>query len=165
MKVRLTLMLFLVLLCLVVAATKENYGSIYGSIFEKCKDAFVANISVQCIQNQTVIGTVISDDNGFYRFAKLKPGTYTIKISDSQYQTYENKKVIVVANKPAKLNIVLIARSAKPVPEKAEETGSLSVNATDIAGNPLESVKVTVLKGSEQITQGWLHSLWRVIPC
>lgn len=154
MKVRLTLMLFLVLLCLVVAATKENYGSIYGSIFEKCKDAFVANISVQCIQNQTVIGTVISDDNGFYRFAKLKPGTYTIKISDSQYQTYENKKVIVVANKPAKLNIVLIARSAKPVPEKAEETGSLSVNATDIAGNPLESVKVTVLKGSEQITQG-----------
>jgi protocatechuate 3,4-dioxygenase beta subunit len=134
-----------------MAAKKEKYGSIYGSITEAGKNTFVADLTVQCLQKNTVIATAVSDQNGFYRFDKLKPGTYTIKINDPNFAVYENKKVKIKANKPALLNIVLVANPQKPVPEKKTEKGKLSITVTD-NNTPLQYASVAIYDNNKRLT-------------
>lgn len=153
MKTRYWIIPLLLMLCLLMAAKKEKYGSIYGSITEAGKNTFVADLTVQCLQKNTVIATAVSDQNGFYRFDKLKPGTYTIKINDPNFAVYENKKVKIKANKPALLNIVLVANPQKPVPEKKTEKGKLSITVTD-NNTPLQYASVAIYDNNKRLTGG-----------
>ena len=152
MKTRFWIIPLLLLLCLLMAAKKEKYGSIYGSILEDGKNTFIANITVQCLQKNAVIGNVVSDEQGFYRLDKLKPGTYTLKINNPNYAVYENQKVRVKANKPTLLNIVLVSKPQKLVPEKVSETGKLSISVTDNNNVPLQYVNVSIYENNKRLT-------------
>jgi Ca-activated chloride channel family protein len=117
-------MLLIVLLTLCFAAEKVNYGSISGTVQKQGSKQPLSGQEVQCFHKDKLISASITSDKGFYMLKDLLPGTYTIKVTNSQYLPYTNEKVRVSSGKNTTLNIKLKNTPNKPEVIKKEDSVS-----------------------------------------
>lgn len=82
---------------------QEGIGSIVGRIVNTASNALPrANIYIEELHQGTM-----SDNNGYYVFPELKPGTYSLRVSYVGYKT-KTVKLVVKANQTRKKDFILI---------------------------------------------------------
>ncbi|MBO9563810.1 MAG: TonB-dependent receptor [Niastella sp.] len=106
-------------------------------------DETVPNATVQLLPLTT---GRLTNDHGFFRFAQLNPGTYSIKVTALGYKEYSDS--IVLTNKNITLNIRLVAAEAQDlegvlVVSKKQE--AVSGKLRDVAGTAIYAGKKTEL--------------------
>ncbi len=63
------------------AYTKPATASISGTIVNDANEAVeFASVSLMLLRDSSIVAGVISDSKGAFRFTKLKPGVYSVKI-------------------------------------------------------------------------------------
>jgi len=103
------IILMAVLLCFVVGmAKKPGYSNIQGTIAEQSKKLPITGIEVGLYQDGKNVATETTDATGMYRFSKLSPGKYILKITSDYYEPY-SKALKLRSGCTKKLNIKLIA--------------------------------------------------------
>jgi hypothetical protein len=102
-------MLCLVMISPVLKAQSTTDGAISGTVTDP-SGAGVAGAGVTVTNSATSAEqTTMTDDNGYFRVAKLQPSAYVVKIEASGFALFTAEKVIVqvgsVTDLPAKLNL------------------------------------------------------------
>ena len=83
---------FTVVLVLLAGALFAQKGTIRGTIFDKSSGEPVIFTNVLVKE----LGTGASTDiNGLYQIGPIKPGTYTLIVSNVEYETYETTVELV----------------------------------------------------------------------
>lgn len=104
-----TIILILVLLCCVVGmAKKPGFSNIQGTITEKGRKLPITGIEVGLFQDGKTIAMQTTDEAGLYKFSKLSPGQYVLKITSDYYEPF-SKAITLRSSCTKKLNIRLIA--------------------------------------------------------
>lgn len=104
------------------------------------KDIAIAGARVRVYQNDSIIKSFITDDNGNYS-TKLPEGDYTIEVSAEGYITFE-AYTTVIGDETTYLETFLL------VDESEETEGIASGTITDaLTGNGLDDVNLTVRNG------------------
>ncbi|HEY4785641.1 MAG TPA: carboxypeptidase-like regulatory domain-containing protein [Bacteroidales bacterium] len=83
-------------------------GSIEGIVRDKATNETLMGASVSI--EGSVTG-VITNAEGQFRIANLKPGTYRIKVTFVAYNSFVSDDVAVIANNAAILNVFLVSSS------------------------------------------------------
>jgi hypothetical protein len=98
------------------ALGQETTGGIQGTVKDP-SGAVVPNAKVVATTS-TLVGekTIDTDSNGYYRFANLPPGNYTITVSAGGFATVKRELVLEVGHLPT-LDFVLEVGKASEVVE------------------------------------------------
>ncbi|MEM9685315.1 MAG: TonB-dependent receptor [Bacteroidota bacterium] len=94
------------LMCMSIAfSAAQDKGTIVGKITDKDKnnEPVYANILIK----NTTKGTASDFEDGLYEIDNLDPGTYTLVVSSTGYETSEIPNVNVVAGKVTEVNVAL----------------------------------------------------------
>jgi hypothetical protein len=95
------LMCFGVLLLLAFSgAAQETTGGLQGTVKDP-SGAVVPNAKV-VVTTSTMVGekSLNTDNSGYYRFANLPPGTYTITVTGAGFDTAKRELVLEVGHLP-----------------------------------------------------------------
>ena len=115
-------------------------GTISGRISEAVTGNSIAGASVHLLSGSTLVAVTLTDVNGHYAFNAIPPGTYTLRVSATNYQTLMDSIVVVNAQNTI-ANEVL-----QPLP------GSLAGHVVDLlTQQPLANVIVAVFAGNTPI--------------
>lgn len=152
-------------------------GEIFGKVMDEQSNKTMpyANISVFRMKDSTLVGGCITDEKGFFKIEKLKPGSYKIKIDFIGYDRYITTAKVTPQNPSVNIGTVLLkpavtqlgeveVKSDKPMVEFKLDKKVINVdkniitsggNATDILRNT-PSVQVDMdgnvsLRGSTNI--------------
>ena len=90
--------------------------------------------------------TTLSSDNGYFRFAKLAPGIYIIKVSVPGFAAYEDS--VTISNKNLSLDITLITAGATTLNEVlvvSRKSEAVSGKLKDVTGTAIYAGKKTEL--------------------
>lgn len=90
--------------------------------------------------------TALSNENGYFRFAKLAPGNYIIKVSAPGFADYADS--ITLSNKNLSLDIILTTASATTLNEVvvvSRKNEAVSGKLTDVSGTAIYAGKKTEL--------------------
>ena len=82
----------------------------------------VAGAIVTVSNNQGVLTSTETNEDGAYSFPALKAGSYSVRVNSPGFAMYENRSVIVSAARPRLLNVRL--------------AGQLTVSTVELAKNP-----------------------------
>src|SRR5713226_5932931 len=94
------------------SAQSTTDGAIGGTVYDT-SGATVANAKVTVKSNATNLEqTVTTDESGYYRVAKLQPGTYTVTIEGSGFAPFKGEQVIVQVGSITELTAHLNVASA-----------------------------------------------------
>ncbi|MGQ9846191.1 MAG: TonB-dependent receptor domain-containing protein [Bacteroidales bacterium] len=153
-------------------------GYISGKVIDEQskKPMPYANVSVFRMKDSTLAGGGITDDNGFFKIEKLKPGFYKIKIDFIGYDRYVSTAKVTPQNPSVSMGTIMLkpavtqlgeveVKSEKPMVEFKLDKKVINVdknivtsggNATDILRN-IPSVQVDMdgnvsLRGSTNVT-------------
>ncbi len=76
------------------AANNTESGRIEGSVVDS-EGAAIAEVMIEVMQDESVIGTAYTDESGKYAVIGLAPGNYTVKASKVEYEslTVDDKSV------------------------------------------------------------------------
>jgi hypothetical protein len=94
----------LVLMCGCAEDVEERVGSIYGVIIDKATNEPIRAAGVQLNPAGT---KTVTESEGQYEFAELKPGDYTIHVTKTGYTDLVNYRIVVVAGKTNKGDVQL----------------------------------------------------------
>lgn len=120
---------------------QSSPGSITGIITDKATNDVIPGATITISLGNTIITTILSDDEGSYSFSGLAPGSYTIQAQEPDYQT-ATTGAIIVANQTTTVNLSL---GANP--------GSVSGAITNANGGaPIAGASISVLFNSTIIT-------------
>ena len=88
-----------------LAAAQMTRGAISGTARD-ASGAIVPGATVTVTNTDTnITRSVVTDAQGFYRVPALEPGTYTVRVELSGFQTVENREVRLVAAGEVTLNV------------------------------------------------------------
>jgi hypothetical protein len=121
------------------AAAQQN-GSLAGQVVDSF-GAVVVGANVVLVDGAAKEKTVVTNRQGEYSFSGLAPGKYTVRVSATTFEPYENTEVEITAGKRAEL---VISLSAAAIEETVEVGNENQVN-TDAENNQ----SATVLKGKD----------------
>ncbi|MDD3687743.1 MAG: von Willebrand factor type A domain-containing protein [Bacteroidales bacterium] len=82
-------------------------GSISGTVGENATGNSIAGAEVKLYNMSIIIGTVISDKTGQFKFENLETGVYSIRINYSGYVEYYEKNIILAENQHHKMTVFL----------------------------------------------------------
>ncbi len=117
----------------------QNQLSVSGTIRSGNEPISGATVSIPVLGK-----TLVSNDNGFFRFGKLQAGSFEIIITYSGFNTYQQK--IDLTDKPIVLDINLEAdrnRSLEEVVIRDFKSESVSGKLSDISGTSIYAGKKT----------------------
>jgi Fe(3+) dicitrate transport protein len=106
-------------------------------------DETVVNATVQLVP---LSATTLSNDHGYFRFAKLAPGSYSIKITALGFKEYSDS--ITITNKSITLAINLTTAGAQSLEEVlvlSKKQEAVSGRLRDVAGTAIYAGKKTEL--------------------
>jgi len=127
--------LFLLLCAAALAAQDLDDVTISGKVIDSAGLA-VAGAKIVAAETETgLVRTTTSDDKGSFRFVKLKPGTYKIKIENRGFATQEQADLHLVSGQ-----VVLLDFKLSPAGVKAEQT----INLTDENTPAVDTTKTVV---------------------
>ena len=154
------LALSLILLCAQYAIAQTVTGAISGTVMDASGNA-VAGATVRLINERTNDARVLTtNESGDFRFTAVLPGTYTIKVEQKGFSSFERRGNVLTANEHL------------AVGELAMKVGELSETVTTVAeGTPVqtESTEHSALISSKQIELISIRgrdvtSLLRILP-
>lgn len=80
--------------------TAFNYGTIEGKVTDAASAKPVSNALISVLKDGNLIKSAKSGSDGSYTISGLLAGTYSIKVTHSNYTTLEKKNITVEENKP-----------------------------------------------------------------
>lgn len=155
MKTKHMFVLLIGVLCLVLGAKQESFGSISGEVRRLGTKGPLSGIELACYRDTVLVDIDITGAKGRYRIDKLKPGTYKIVVSSKYYEEQILKKVKVKAGKDTIRNIsidtsVTFMYFTDDHPEINK--GKLAVKVKDEFGRALQYVNVVLLQNDTRIS-------------
>ena len=139
----------LCVLLLVVGSTlgQETTGGLQGTIKDP-SGAVVVGAKIVVVTGTLVGGKEISSDsNGYYRFANLPPGTYTITVTSSGFSTAKRELVLEVGHLPT-VDFVLEVGKASEVVEVSSAAPQIDVTTNVTTTNVTEEVIQNIPHGT-----------------
>ncbi len=122
--------------------------SLHGTVLDK-SGAAVTGAAVNLTSSDLgVHRSTVSNDNGQYEFASLKPGTYMLVVEASGFRKHDQKNIELLVNVPTTLNVTLQVGSATETVEVSAQSETL--NTTDAS--------IGVAFGENQVKQLPLES-------
>jgi hypothetical protein len=124
--------LALILLFTISAAAQEQFGKIVGWI--TTEDGMVVAGAQVTISSEALIKslTAVSDDRGRFSFPLLSVGSYDLKITHPDYQTFEQTGIIVRIGSTVTLNPVLKVGAFEQTITITGESPLIDVKSTDM---------------------------------
>ena len=123
-----------------VSFGQETTGGLQGTV----KDASGAVVSKAHIEliGTTLVGTKSqdSDTSGYYRFANLPPGTYTVSVSGKGFKTVKRDGVVIEVGHLPTVDITLEVGAAAEVVEVTGATPVIDVTTEHTLTNVTEDV-------------------------
>lgn len=121
-----------------------------GSILVKAADeqrAVMPGVSVTISSPVLVAGSAVgvTDGNGVYRFPSLVPGTYTVKLELSGFQTYVREGIVVLVGQTVPIDVALTVATlaetvtvtgASPTVDTTSATVAVNLGQELIQGTP-----------------------------
>jgi hypothetical protein len=130
------------LLCAQYAVAQTVTGVISGTVMDASGNA-LAGAAVRLINERTNDARVLTtNESGDFRFTAVLPGTYTIKVEQKGFSSFERRGNVLTANEHL------------AVGELAMKVGELSETVTTVAeGTPVqtESTELSALLSSKQL--------------
>lgn len=134
------IIILLVVSLLQLAANAQKYFALEGTVRTGNEPAAGAVITLQPANK-----TILSNDNGYFRFGKLAAGSYTLTISFSGYK--EEKKEIMIGEKDIVLDINLTQKNEATELEEivisSFKSESVSGKLNDVSGTAIYAGKKT----------------------
>lgn len=134
------LILTLVSVCASTLRAQQTVGSLRGRIVDQA-EAFIVNATVTIVGADTE-KSVVTNGQGEYLIAGLKPGKYTVRSSAPGFALYEQTNVEISAGRPQTLDIKLEVTIKEVVDVAPDATRGLSTEPENNAG-------AIVLSGSD----------------
>ena len=134
------------LLLAVCGAAQETTGGLQGTVKDP-SGAVVPNAKV-VVTASTLVGekSLETDGSGYYRFANLPPGTYTITVTGSGFETAKRELVLAVGHLPT-VDFVLEIGKASQVVEVNSATAVIDTTTNVTTTNVTEGVINSVPHG------------------
>lgn len=132
--------LFFALSVLFSLSVNAQTGTIRGFLFDKQTSEAIAYGSIVLTETNTTAGT---DENGFFTFAQLKPGTYTVVASTSGYDKI-TETVKIAADQIVNLKLYI---------EPTEKDDPKQLDEFEVSGESHEKktqVRISVLKATKK---------------
>lgn len=136
MKIKALILFFSVFLFLGGNVSAQQNGSLRGQVLDTL-NAVIVGATVTIADSEGKEKNVITNKDGEYNFAGLKPGKYTVRSTAKSFQSYENTEVEVTAGDRTELSIVMSVEIA---------TEQVTVSNDTIGTDPDANVGATVLK-------------------
>jgi hypothetical protein len=128
----------------VASAQTQTTGAIVGQVADTT-DAVIVKASVKLTSAATGSQTtVMSDQNGNYRFSLLPPGVYTITYSADGFKTEVSSHVLVNVTETSTLNIKLAAGLQQDT-VSVDATGALLQSENATLGTTVEGATIQAL--------------------
>src|SRR5260221_10097222 len=133
--------LVLVLLACAAPLWSQATTSLRGVVSDPSGGA-VSAASVSLVNTESKIERKITtSDDGAYQFSLLPPGTYTLNVAASGFQSYERAGLVLLVNTPATVNAQLKLGSASEVVHVSSEEPVLNLVDASI-GNSFDEKQV-----------------------
>ena len=133
---KIMMMVVAAMLLALPAMAQEQMGRIEGKV--TTEDGFaITGAKVLLSSDALVAGTLetVTDNGGRYRFQLLPIGTYTLKVTAEQYQSYEQSGIIVRIGATVTINPALKAGAFEQVITITGEAPLIDVTSTDMGEN------------------------------
>ncbi len=143
-----TAMLLLVVgLCLPLAFAQETTGGLQGTVKDP-SGAVVSGASVE-VTSPSLIGkkTATSDSGGYFRFANLPPGTYTITVTAPNFRSYKQEGITIETGHLPSLDVTLQVGTASETVEVTGAAPIVDVTQSKVQTNITADVLQNVPKG------------------
>jgi hypothetical protein len=136
----LVLCLLIAVLSITVAFAQETTGGLQGTVKDST-GAVVPNAKVT-LTSPSLIGAKIanSDSSGYYRFANLPPGTYTMTVEDKGFNTLKRDGIAIEIGHLPTLDLQLKVGAAETVVEVSSEAPVIDVTTTRTMTNVNQDV-------------------------
>ncbi|HEY3129797.1 MAG TPA: TonB-dependent receptor [Acidobacteriota bacterium] len=152
------------LLLALVAPRKAEAQVLYGSIVGDVKDvsgAIVPGATVTVTNKGTnLTREMITDDAGAYRFTDLQTGTYSLKVSQPGFKTFERTEVPVTLNNVTRVDVTLQVGEAADTVTVTSTPPPLQTDTPEVrvavVAKELENLPVPLGRNYQQI--------YRVLP-
>jgi hypothetical protein len=145
--VRFFAILIVVALCAIGLLAQETTGGLQGTV-KDANGAVVPKASVE-LSGTALAGTkaLVTDATGYYRFANLPPGTYTVSVKAEGFSTLKRENITIAVGHLPTLDLSLKVGSQATVVEVTAEAPVIDVAVSSTATNVSESVIADVPHG------------------
>ena len=128
------LMVALLVVCsTLLLAQSTTDGAIGGTVYDS-NGAVVASAKITVRNNGTnAEQSAVTDETGFYRVAKLQPGSYTVTISQQGFAPYKAEQVIVQVGSITDFSPHLAVGSTTEVVNVTAEAPQINTTSADFA--------------------------------
>jgi hypothetical protein len=141
---RLILCLAIIGLICVVPAFAAITGVVSGTVTDPA-GAVVQGSGVTVLNQETGIRqTTTTDSKGFYSFPALDVGIYTVSISKTGFESYQQVGIKVDANSSVRTDVQLKIGSVTQVEEVTSDSVQVETQSTQV-GELIESKKITAV--------------------
>lgn len=126
------------------AFAQETMGGLQGTVKDP-SGAVIVNAAVE-VRSPALIGVKKqeTDQGGYFRFANLPPGLYSVSVTTSGFRGYRKENIALEVGRLPTLDIVLEVGSTAEVVEVAADAATIDVSQskvqTNIANNILANV-------------------------
>jgi hypothetical protein len=128
------LLLFAVLLAFPLSALAQFNASVQGTVTDP-SGAVIPNATVTVTNQATLVGrSTQTSSNGFYNVTALPPGTYTVQVKVSGFETSTSTGVVVDAEQPRGLNVQMRTGTASETVQVTENTAPLQTENANVQG-------------------------------
>jgi hypothetical protein len=138
--VSLVFLLLLAALSVTVAIAQETTGGLQGTVKDP-NGAVVTKATVE-LSGSNLIGTKkqATDSGGYYRFANLPPGSYSLTITASGFSTVKRDGIVIEIGHLPTLDLTLKVGASETVVEVSGEAPVIDVTSTRTMTNVSQEV-------------------------
>jgi len=141
------LLLLIAGLVLPVAFAQETTGGLQGTVKDP-SGAVVSGATVD-VTSASLIGkkSVTTDSGGYFRFANLPPGSYTLAITAPNFRSYKQEGVAIATGHLPSIDVTLQVGTASETVEVTGAAPIVDVTQSKVQTNITEDVLQNVPKG------------------
>jgi len=127
--------LFVLLLLVAAALAQETTGGLQGTV--KDPTGAVLQGAVVTVTGVSLVGTkeAHTDGSGYYRFANLPPGTYTLTVRAKGFATMKREGLTVEVGRLPSIDVTLAVGTTETVVEVTSEGPIVDVTTSHTIGN------------------------------
>lgn len=130
-----------------VAFAQETTGGLQGTV--KDASGAVVTSALVSVNSPSLVGAknIRTDTSGYYRFANLPPGTYTVTVTAKGFTTLKRENVVIEVGHLPSLDFELRVGASDTVVEVSSEAPVIDVTATRTLTNITQDVITDIPHG------------------